>query len=347
MEAADLDADRDDALSARTLACTTAGVFLWPGSPLLTKLGGQFVVRPRDRVYDLVCRLHGPRAAWTPLLPALERAAQLLNAGDVTAAQARLDRLVLPPLSRAGADLMRAIARRFDLEPLALPVAPDDQAGLAPDLAAGLADAYYAIEGDIWPLRKASAAADFDDRHPRLGVPPNPGWFATTAAGEAKAAPPGAAASSRLALLDRYLKSPNVRAFLDTIAEAEGGKYNNLYGGKTFDSYARFPGAAGHSPAGRYQITRATYDGLSQRLGLTDFSPATQDYMAVQRLVDRGAMAPLLAGDMDGAITAAAPEWNALPQGPGKANRMAGQPYVRYERIKQIYERHRRAYRSE
>jgi hypothetical protein len=70
----------------KTVACTADGIFLWPGTPLLTKLGGRFSVRPRNKVYDLVCRLHGPRAAWTPVLPTLERAAELLSQTDVEAA---------------------------------------------------------------------------------------------------------------------------------------------------------------------------------------------------------------------------------------------------------------------
>jgi hypothetical protein len=210
----------DAAPAASTLACVPHRIFLWPGTPLLTKFGHRFAVRPRDRVYDVVCRLHGPRAAWAPLLPTLERAADLLNGGDVAAARACLDGLALPPLSRAGADLMRAIAERHEIAPLDLPVARDDGAGLRRDLAAGLAEAYEAIDPSLWALSKVAAA--------------------------------------RLALLDRYFKNPNVRAFLDVIAQCEGANYNTLYGGKTFDSYATFPGSGKHSPSGRYQITKMT-----------------------------------------------------------------------------------------
>jgi len=173
-----------------TLLCTGHGIFLWPGSPLLAKRGGRFVVRPRDQIYDLVCRLHGPRAAWTPLLPVLEQTAALLNDADVDAARAYLKRLQLPPLSRAGADLMRAIAKRLAIEPPSLPLAPNDNAGLRPDLADGLADAYSAPH-PTWGLGKAGAAGD----PARLGGPPNAGWFATQAS--ASSAEPVQAARRR------------------------------------------------------------------------------------------------------------------------------------------------------
>jgi hypothetical protein len=173
--------DHDLPSPSGTLLVTSDGIFLWPGSPLLTKLEGRFVVRRRDRVYDLVCRLHGPRAAWTPLLPVLERAAQWLNDGDVEAGRACLDRIVLPPLTRAGADLVCAIASRLDVEPPAVPVTSNDGTGLCPGLAAGLASAYDTSVPGLWPLCKVAAGSDFDRTHPRLGERPNAGWFVTPA----------------------------------------------------------------------------------------------------------------------------------------------------------------------
>lgn len=164
-----------------TLLCTGDGIFLWPGSPLLIKQGGRFVLRPRDRIYDLVCRLHGPRAAWTPLLSILERPADLLTEDKIDHARACLRRLTLPPLSRAGVDLMRAIAKRLQIDPLDGAPGTQDGTGLRPDLARALAQTYDAVEPALWLFRKTDPASDFDGRHPRLEGPPNAGWFATTA----------------------------------------------------------------------------------------------------------------------------------------------------------------------
>jgi len=194
-----------------TLLCTPDGIFLWPGSPLLTKLGGRFVVRPRDRIYDLVCRLHGPRAAWTPILPVLECAADLLNRADIAAARICLGRLTLPPLDRAGCDLVRAIADRLGIAPLGAMIGHTDGTGLRRNLAEGLARAYDAVE-PIWAVRKVDAAGDFDVNHPRLGGPPNAGWFTTSVSdGTSKPATSDKTAAT-VAELDTYLKHPNVRA---------------------------------------------------------------------------------------------------------------------------------------
>lgn len=85
---------------------------------------------------------------------------------------------------------------------------------------------------------------------------------------------------------------PEVRAFLDTIAWAEGGHYNVMYTGRRFSSYAdhprvRFPlprkyGGKYTTAAGRYQFIDTTWDSLRKKLGLKDFSPANQDLAAIE-----------------------------------------------------------------
>jgi muramidase (phage lysozyme) len=111
-----------------------------------------------------------------------------------------------------------------------------------------------------------------------------------------------------------YLRDPKVRAFLDTIAWAEGGDYDILFGGRRFTNYARFPTPRG--AAGRYQFLPSTYNEVSPKLGLSDFSPHTQDLLAVQNLVDRGIINQVVAGNLDGALAGASRIWASLPQSP-------------------------------
>lgn len=65
--------------------------------------------------------------------------------------------------------------------------------------------------------------------------------------------------------------------------------------------------------AGAYQIIRPTWLRAQRALGLPDFSPASQDAAAVWLLQDCGAMAKLVAGDVEGAIKKASKVWASLP----------------------------------
>jgi muramidase (phage lysozyme) len=69
---------------------------------------------------------------------------------------------------------------------------------------------------------------------------------------------------------------------------------------------------------------------LARAMGLTDFSPHTQDLMAVDILRTLGVIDKIKAGDIPGAMPKAATRWAALPEGPGKANHYPPQPYVEY-----------------
>ena len=111
-----------------------------------------------------------------------------------------------------------------------------------------------------------------------------------------------------------YLRDPKIRAFLDTIAWAEGGDYDMLFGGRRFTNYARFPTPRG--AAGRYQFLPSTYNEVSPKLGVTDFSPQTQALLAVQYLIDRGIINQVAAGNLDGALAGASRIWASLPQSP-------------------------------
>jgi len=149
-------------------------------------------------------------------------------------------------------------------------------------------------------------------------------------------------AAQRLAANRTLLAHPNVQAFLKAIAAAEGGGYDFRYGavaGKRrdpwrFSDFSTHPGAGRGgrvTAAGLYQITRPTWREMSARMGLDDFSPATQDLVAVEILRTAGALDAILRGDLEAALDKASQRWAALPRGKGQPGRYPPQPSVGYE----------------
>ena len=119
--------------------------------------------------------------------------------------------------------------------------------------------------------------------------------------------------------------TPSERAFLDSIAAGEttsGSGHNYGYsmgfGGRTISDLSahpykprqfattmhadKFGGASPTSAAGRYQFQRGTWDKAARALGLTDFSPASQDKAALYLARQRGAGALIDRGDVKGAL---------------------------------------------
>lgn len=139
-----------------------------------------------------------------------------------------------------------------------------------------------------------------------------------------------------------YLKNANVKAFLETIMWAEGGGYDFKYGAVAgrkndkwrFSDYSTHPGPGSDgktTAAGAYQITKATWEDHGVKMmGLTDFSPHTQDLVAVDKLRRMKVIDAVVDGDFQKAMKGASQPWAALAQGPEMENRYPGQPYKSY-----------------
>ena len=121
----------------------------------------------------------------------------------------------------------------------------------------------------------------------------------------------------------------NRRAFLDTIAVSEIGAkllaesdngYNVLVGGALFNSYADHPrilvnlgNGLKSTAAGRYQLLERYYDAYKAELGLPDFSPESQDAIALQQIKESNALDDIDAGNFDTAVARIAHIWASLP----------------------------------
>lgn len=120
----------------------------------------------------------------------------------------------------------------------------------------------------------------------------------------------------------------NLGAFLDTIAASEGtyglgdDGYNVLVGSTPahpllFPSYADHPRILNRTcdstAAGRYQLLERYYDDYADLLGLDDFSPASQDAIAVQQIKECLALDDATAGRFAQAVQKCAHIWASLP----------------------------------
>lgn len=144
----------------------------------------------------------------------------------------------------------------------------------------------------------------------------------------------------------------NVVAFLDMLAWSEGTRtsrytqddgYDVVVGG--IDSPNVFSNYAGHpnilvtvnkqglksTAAGRYQLLFRWWKPYRDLLQLKDFSPESQDRVAIQQIRERGALGDIQAGRVRDAITKCANIWASLP-GAGY-----GQPEHKLEDLVQQY----------
>lgn len=137
--------------------------------------------------------------------------------------------------------------------------------------------------------------------------------------------------SPRRKRIREVIDHPNVRAFLDMIAAAEigddslnGAGYDVAFGrDKRFTDFSQHPGISDtyvdksgkrrrSTAAGRYQFLEGTYKDLAKRYGFTDFSPRTQDEMAIALAMDAKALDDILRGDIDAALPKLGTRWASL-----------------------------------
>lgn len=145
---------------------------------------------------------------------------------------------------------------------------------------------------------------------------------------------------------------PNLAAFLDMLAWSEGTDhprqatndrgYDVLVGGKTFTGYGDHPRVLVDLPrlkikstaAGRYQLLSRYFDAYRKQLNLGDFSPRSQDIIAIQQIGERKAIKLIEAGDIKGAIARCKNIWASLPgAGYGQHEHALPKLIAAYERV--------------
>lgn len=123
----------------------------------------------------------------------------------------------------------------------------------------------------------------------------------------------------------------NVVAFLDMLAWSEGTDngqqptndhgYDVLVGGGLFRGYSDHPRVLVDLPklkikstaAGRYQLLQRYYEAYRKTLRLPDFSPLSQDLIALQQIRERRALPLIQAGSIGAAIAKVSNIWASLP----------------------------------
>lgn len=119
----------------------------------------------------------------------------------------------------------------------------------------------------------------------------------------------------------------NIKAFLDMLAFSEGTSrlgnqngYNVIVGNTFFTDYSNHPHKLvkvnenlSSTAAGRYQVLARYFDAYKKQLNLPDFSPASQDAIAIQQIKECNAFADIIAGRFFVAVKKCAHIWASLP----------------------------------
>lgn len=151
----------------------------------------------------------------------------------------------------------------------------------------------------------------------------------------------------------RYLS--NLSAFLDTISHSEGtdkapNPYAVVFGFKhTIKDFSDHPAVTGEwhgapidflgpaykgmisTAAGKYQITKHTWQALQGALNLPDFSPQSQDAAATLLIKQKGALDAVNGGRVADAIALCHGVWASLP------GSTSGQPQASLASLVQFY----------
>lgn len=130
----------------------------------------------------------------------------------------------------------------------------------------------------------------------------------------------------------------NRLAFLLMLRVSEGTAgsrgYNTQVGYTYFEDYSTHPALAGwrgmplsaamcagaglsagcvSTAAGAYQITRPTYKRVAANLGISDFTPESQDAIAIELIREKGALGDVDSGNFAGAVNKVRKVWASLP----------------------------------
>ena len=117
--------------------------------------------------------------------------------------------------------------------------------------------------------------------------------------------------------------NPNLTRFLDFLGKAEGADWDTIVGGRKFSDFSQHPNVVGlrtaegpSTAAGRYQITGTTYRDVAPKLGITDFSPESQNRIAIELIRRGGALDDVLSGNYESAVKKLGSTWASLPSSP-------------------------------
>lgn len=131
--------------------------------------------------------------------------------------------------------------------------------------------------------------------------------------------------------------TPNEKAFLDALAVSEIGEsllkasdngYNVIVGSTPtkpdlFTSYDKHPAKLVRlgedlqsTAAGRYQLLSRYYNVYKKQLNLPDFSPASQDAIALQQIKECHAIDDINKGNFEAAVIKCNRIWASLPGSP-------------------------------
>ena len=128
----------------------------------------------------------------------------------------------------------------------------------------------------------------------------------------------------------------NCAAWINALGQCEGADYSTCFGNSfTITDFSDHPAVlgtwngmqlsdamcanAGYGPgcvstaAGKGQITKPTWLRVKAKLGLPDFSPASQDQAILELTAERGAIEAVKAGDVATAASRCRNEWASLP----------------------------------
>ncbi|MHC5862169.1 glycoside hydrolase family 24 protein [Nostoc sp.] len=149
--------------------------------------------------------------------------------------------------------------------------------------------------------------------------------------------------------------SPRLSAFLATIRWAETGtseteSYRKLVFNGTFNDFSTHPLKKQCAPingknvcstaAGAYQMLDKSWYDLQPKLKLKDFSPASQDKMAIEYIRRNNALSDVEAGRFDTAICKVGRVWASLP-----CNNYA-QPQKSLAELRSVYQKNLEKYRG-